>query len=109
MTDQEAAPPDTRRTVTLVQMMLGLQPYVLIEADTDPEDDELIIKVNAGGGVEPERIGHLPLLMLTQLPAEQNPLTEAVEHVLAGRPESRDILANFAEYVGFPMPGADPS
>jgi hypothetical protein len=55
------------QTIELTQVWLGLKPYVLIEADVDPADGELVLRVDAGGGAQ-EEIGALPLMMLGQLP-----------------------------------------
>lgn len=96
-------------TITLTEHLLGLRPYVLIEAKPDPDDEnELALDVSAGGGAA-KMIGALPLMMLSSLPAETNLLTGAVAEVLAnysGHPESvvRDVLGAFADHVGFPMP-----
>lgn len=95
--------------ITLTQHWLGDRPFVLIEAKDDPDDEnELALDVSAGGGAA-EMIGALPLMMLSNLPAESNLLTEAVGEVLAqydGHPESvvRDVLKAYADHVGFPMP-----
>jgi hypothetical protein len=94
-------------TVTLTEHWLGLKPYVLIEADTDPADGELVLKVKAGGGAA-EMIGALPMMMLTELPAETNPLTVAIGEYLTEFPAHREALAGFAECIGAPMP-AEPA
>lgn len=89
--------------IELTQCLLGMKPYVLIEADTDPDDGELVLAVKVGGGAQ-EQPGALPMLMLTTLAADQNPLMEAVSLALADHPEDRAALARFAEVVGFEMP-----
>lgn len=94
--------------IELIQPILGMQPYVLIEADLDPDDGELVLKVKAGGGPSDAEIGYLPMMMLTQLPAEQNPLTMAIGEYLAEFPDHRDALEGFAEVLGLPMPEAAP-
>jgi hypothetical protein len=99
-----------RSTVSLTQHVLGLHPYVLIEAKYEaPEsddDDGLRLATRCGGGVE--SIGLLPLLLVTTLPAEENPLTAAVRGMLELHPNHGPALpatlAAFANYVGFPMP-----
>jgi len=83
MTD-EFEPVTTRtavgtETITLTEVILGLRPYVLIEADVDPADGELVLKVKTGGGAA-EEPAYLPMLMLTEIPAESNPISQ----VLAG-------------------------
>ena len=101
-----------RSRITLTQTVLGLHPYVLIEAKYEaPEsdaDDGLRLATQCGGGVE--SIGILPLLLVTTLPAEENPLTAAVKSFI-DEAVHKDDVANvvelfhaFAEYVGFPMP-----
>jgi hypothetical protein len=93
-------------TIELSQHILGMQPYVLIEASADPDDGELVLSVKAGGGAA-EQIGALPLMMLGNLPAADNPLTQAVAELLAEEPApDREALRRFADYVGFPMPDA---
>lgn len=92
------------QTIELSQVILGMQPYVLIEADTDPADGELVLKVKGGGGAA-EQIGALPFLMLTQLPVESNPLTTAIGEYLAEFPDHREVIGSFAECLGVPMPG----
>jgi hypothetical protein len=89
--------------IELTQVILGMQPYVLIEADVDPADGELVLKVKAGGGAT-EMIGALPLMMVTQLPADQNPLTIAIGEYLAEFPAHREALTGFAEILDVPMP-----
>lgn len=102
--------PDSE-TITLTQHTLGLRPYVLIEAKPDPDDEnELALDVSAGGGAA-GMIGALPLMMLSNLPAESNLLTQAVAEVLSdytGHPQSvvRDVLGALADHIGFPMPEA---
>lgn len=93
--------------IELIQPILGMQPYVLIEADIDPDDGELVLKVKAGGGPSDSEIGYLPMMMLTQLAAERNPLTMAISEYLAEFPEHVDALRGFAEALDVPMPGAD--
>lgn len=91
--------------IELINPILGMQPYVLIEADTDPDDGELVLNVRSGGGAA-EQIGALPMLMVTSLAAADNPLVEAATMALANHPEDREALARFAKIVGFDMPGA---
>jgi hypothetical protein len=91
--------------IELIQTILGLRPYVLIEADTDPADGELVLKIEAGGGAA-DMIGALPMMMLSQLPADQNPITAAIGEYLAESPEHREAIAGFAEALGVPMPPA---
>lgn len=91
--------------VAIEQVWLGLRPYVLIEADTDPADGELVLKIKAGGGPSATEIGALPMLMLTELPAESNPLTTCIREYLVEFPDHREVLAGFAECLGVPMPG----
>lgn len=81
MTD-EFEPVTTRtavgtETITLTEVILGLRPYVLIEADVDPADGALVLKVNAGGGAG-EEPAVLPMLMLTEMPAESNPISQVL-------------------------------
>jgi hypothetical protein len=95
--------------ITFSRHVIGLAPYVLIQAGTD-DSDELALTVNYGGGVETERIGYLPMLMLIEIPAAHNPLTEAADRFMRGydgHPGSvvEDVLREFAKYVGFPFPG----
>jgi hypothetical protein len=93
----------TTESITLSQHLLGMNPYVLIEAEADPADGELVLKIKAGGGAA-EMVGALPMMMLTELPAEKNPLTMAIGEYLERAPEHRDALAGFAESLGVPMP-----
>lgn len=97
------------QTFQLVEVVLGLRPYTLIEAkyvtpdEDDPDDDGLRVAGRYGGGAD---AGALPLLWLTSLPAEQNPLTAAVKALLDAYPAAEALaesLETFAEYVGFPM------
>jgi len=99
------------QTIQLVEVVLGLRPYTLIEAKfVDPEgpnDDGLRLDGRYGGGAD---AGALPLLWLTSLPADQNPLTAAVKGLI-DQEDGRDDLSAFVEplaalasYVGFPMP-----
>ncbi len=97
-----------RETIELSQHILGMQPYVLIEAEEDPADGELVLRVKAGGGAA-EMIGALPMMMLAELPAETNLLTRAVAELLAMDPApDQETLRRFAEHVGFPMPDTAP-
>jgi hypothetical protein len=93
------------QTIELSQHLLGMRPYVLIEADVNPADGELVLKIKVGGGAS-EQVGALPFMMITTLAADQNPLTMAIGEYLAEFPEHRDALANFAETLGVPMPDA---
>ena len=95
------------QTSELSEHLLGMRPYVLIEAAVDPDDGELVLKIKAGGGAT-EQIGALPFMMITTLAAEQNPLTMAIGEYLAEFPEHHDALASFAETLGVPMPGTAP-
>lgn len=96
------------QTITLTQHTLGLEPYVLIravqgEADPDDaEDDGLRLKVehNDDGAA-------LATLFVLNLPAEQNPITAAIEAVIDANPDNdavRATLALFAEFCDVPMP-----
>lgn len=96
-----------RETIEIRQVILGMRPYVLIEADTDPADGELVLKIEAGGGAA-EQIGALPMMMLMELPAEGNPLVMAIADVLDQGGEY-ETLRKLAEYIGLPMPGTAPS
>ena len=89
-------------TIELSQHLLGMLPYVLIEADTDPADGELVLKVKAGGGAA-EQIGALPMMMLMELPAEGNPLVMAIADVL-DQGGDRETLRKLADHIGLPMP-----
>lgn len=104
MSDQDE-PTYTTEAVTLRQFMLGLHPYIVIEAHN--VEGELVLKIYADGHENPDHIGYLPVLMLTELPAESNPLTEAAQIVLSEYPQDREALSRFASYVGFPMPDAE--
>jgi hypothetical protein len=92
-----------RETIELTQHLLGMRPYVLIEADVDPADGELVLKIEAGGGAT-EQIGSLPFMMIGQLPAGQNPLTMAIEEYLVEFPDDREVMARFADVLDVPMP-----
>lgn len=92
--------------IELIQPILGMRPYTLIEADTDPADGELVLRILAGGGPTTKDVGLLPFLMVAQLPADQNPITEAIRDCLAKRPDDRGALSRFAEYIDVPMPEA---
>jgi hypothetical protein len=94
-------------TFTLTQHLLGLRPYVLIEAKPDDDDPEELALAVSAGRVEDDKIGYLPLLMLTALPANINPLTIAAEAMIVEHPDLAEPLAAFAEYVGFPMTGGE--
>lgn len=91
-------------SIELLQPILGMQPYVLIEAGADPADGELVLKVNAGGGAKD--VGTLPMLLLMELAADQNPLTMAIREHLADHPGDREALARFADTISVPMPEA---
>lgn len=95
------------QTIELSQPILGMDPYVLIEAVADPADGELVLKIKAGGGVTQDEIGALPFLMITTLPTEQNPITAAITEHLDDRPEHREALTAFADALGVPMPGGE--
>lgn len=101
-----------RETIELTQRILGMKPYVLIEADTDPADGELVLSVAAGGGAA-DQLAALPFMMLTQMAASENLLTQAAAELLTQDPApDRETLRRFADYVGFPMPeqsGEEPS
>lgn len=92
-------------SIQLTQVLLGLRPYVLIEAAADPEDGELVLKINAGGGAA-EEIGALPYMMLMELPAEQNPITKGIADLLDDHPGDQDAMIRLAEVLGVPMPGS---
>lgn len=96
---------EVSESIEIKQVLLGLKPYVLIEAEADPDDGELVLSVNAGAGAG-EQISAMPLMLVAQMPAEDNLLTEAVGYVLAEHPGDREALARLAAEVGFPMPGA---
>lgn len=54
-------------TIELLNPVLGLQPYVLIEADVD-EDDDLALNIRAGGGVDTkERMLSVLLMVVEEL------------------------------------------
>lgn len=95
------------QSIKLSQHLLGMRPYILIEADVDPDDGELILKIKAGGGAN-EQVGALPFMMITELPAGRNPLTMAIGEYLAEFPEHGAALASFAETLGVPMPDGAP-
>jgi hypothetical protein len=97
--------------VELRQFMLGMNPYIVIEGVPDPEDeDELLLKVNAGGLPEGVGLGTLPMMMLSALPAEANPLTITMGELIKDYPEDLGALYRLADAFGFPMPGdEDPS
>lgn len=92
-----------RETIELSQVILGMRPYVLIEAAADPSDGELVLKIKAGGGAG-EMVGALPFMMIAELPADQNPLTMAIAEYVGVFPEHREALAGFAEALNVPMP-----
>lgn len=96
------------QTIELSEHMLGMRPYVLIEAAIDPAGGELVLKVKAGGGAA-EAIGHLPFMMLTGLPAETNTITMAIGEYLVEFPDHREVLASFADVIGVPMPDSAPN
>lgn len=93
-------------TIELIQPILGMTPYVLIEADKDSDDGELVLKVKAGRLPNSQSIGYIPFLMITELPAESNPLTIGIREHLADHPEHREALTAFADSLGVPMPEA---
>lgn len=77
--------------------------YVLITAEKDPADGELVLRVNAGGGAA-EDIGALPFLLLSELPGAQNPITKGIADLLAEHPGDAEAMARLAEVLGVPMP-----
>lgn len=99
--------PETE-TIELIQPILGMNPYVLIEAEKDPDDGELVLRARAGALPDAKDIGVLPMLLITELPAESNPLTKAIAEHLADHPDHRDALASFAEALNVPMPDGAP-
>lgn len=90
-------------TIELIQPILGMTPYVLIEAEKDG-DGELVLKVKAGRLPDAKDVGTLPMLLITELPAESNPLTDAIREHLTEHPDHREALASFAEGLNIPMP-----
>lgn len=79
---------------------------VVEDADPDdPRDDGLRLEVQTLGV---EHGGSLALLYVINLPAGENPLTAAVKAMIDLKgddcPEAVEVLAAFADYVGFPMP-----
>jgi hypothetical protein len=90
-------------TIEVTQVWLGMRPYVLIEAEADPADGELVLRVNAGGGAA-EDVGALPFMMICELPADQNPITITIAEYLDGHPDHREALAGFAAALGVGMP-----
>lgn len=92
-------------TVELRQHMLGIHPYVLVQAvvvDADDDDDDgLRLRVESGAGAHG---GELALLYVTNLPPSQNPLTAAARAMIDRYPDAREVLEGFADYVGFPLP-----
>jgi hypothetical protein len=106
---------DKTEAITLTEVILGLNPYILIEAVIKPEserddedDDGLRLRARMSPDVVDEP-GMLPMMLIGELPAETNPLTSAVRDMLidyADHPASvaRDVLGSLARYVGFPMP-----
>lgn len=98
------------RSIELTQHMLGLNPYVLIQAVAD-EDDELALRCEFGGA-KASLTATLPLMAACSMPAETNELTRAVTEFLAEPGEHpdgvrREVLAEFAEFISFPMPGGE--
>lgn len=89
--------------VTLTTALLGLKPYVLIEAAADP-DGELVLSVSAGGGAE-ERMEALPYMFVSELPAGTNPITMGIADLFDQHPDvDRDTVVKLADILGVPMP-----
>lgn len=95
----------TTETITLIQPILGMEPYILIVADKDPADDELVLRINAGGGAA-EEIGVLPFMLISQLPADKNPITQGIADLLDDHPGDAEAMVRLTEYLGIPMPGS---
>lgn len=90
--------------IELIQPILGMKPYVLIEAHIDPADSELVLQVQAGGGAE-EQVSALPFMLVAQLPAGDNPITEGIAQLLRENPEAnRETLVKLANVLNVPMP-----
>lgn len=85
--------------ITLTQVTLGLRPYCLIEADIDPADGELVLKIKMGGGAA-EEPGTLPLMMITELP--DSPLHSTLRDLRASLefPEQRAVIDRISEALG---------
>jgi hypothetical protein len=91
-------------SIELIQVLLGDRPYVLIEADLDPADSELILKVRVGGGAQ-QQPGYLPFMFVSELPPESNPVTEGIQILLDQHPESdRTTLHRLTDILCVPMP-----
>jgi hypothetical protein len=97
-----------RETIELKTHMLGLHPYVLIQAivnePVDGDDDGIRLRMEQGGGI----LGaELATLFVISLPAEDNPFTAAIKAVIDAnpeRPEVVEVLSLFAEFCDLPMP-----
>lgn len=86
MTD-EPEPVRTTETITLTQVILGLNPYVLIECEDGPGEG-VELKIRAGGIPVADQIGYLPLLMLQELPLDSNPVSQELNKMI------RDVQEN---------------
>lgn len=91
----------THESITLTQHWLGTRPYVLIEAALDAEG-ELALDVSVGGGATEDR-GALPFMMLANLPADENPITDVLRALQAEPEISPTTIARVAKELGVPL------
>ncbi len=70
----------SEQTITLIQPMLGMEPYVLLEFRIGDEGpDDLRVGVRAGGGVDD--VGAALLMALTNLPGNGGPLGDLLAEI----------------------------
>lgn len=94
--------------VELATYMLGLYPYVVIEARPASDGSgEPALYATPGGGAE-EDLSVLPVLLITSLPAADNPITRELvrlRDVVAGSDLSPEyVIDKVAEALGVEMP-----
>jgi hypothetical protein len=90
----------------LVLITEGL-PYVLIQALKGPDGDD-DLRLRAGLGAE-ETLGVLPLMALSELPEEHNPLLTLLRQVYdvqCSTAEAREVVRSIAREVGLELGGA---
>lgn len=88
-------------TLTVHQAWLGVDPYTLIELRPASDGSgEPALFVEAGGGAEDQPL-YMPLLVISEAPAEDNPVAEMLREVYRTAPGVRAgvevVTRNFNE------------
>lgn len=83
-------------TITLIQPILGMEPYTLItlEPASDGSGDPALM-VQAGGGAEEDPMAMI-LLAITELPPEKNHVAEMLRELADSGKHDADTLAAVA-------------